>query len=273
MSHAIRVGILRSGHHGGLGIVRSLGRLGVPVYSVDAGWWEPAFSSRYCRGRFFLDTENGPAQESISRLLEIGQKVGGRPILIPTTDHGAIWVAEHAAALQEGYCYPRQDAALVRALCDKSRMQELARRSGVPTAQTVVPRSKADVEQFLETAIFPVMVKATDADRLRRRAGGTKFIIHTPLDLLDLYARAEDREAPNLMIQEFIPGDDWMFDGYFDRNSQCIFGVTGKKIRRFPVNTGVTSLGVCHRNQTVEQTTAALIKVLGYQGILDIGFR
>jgi predicted ATP-grasp superfamily ATP-dependent carboligase len=273
MNHATPVVILRSGHHGGLGIVRSLGRLGVPVYSVDADWWEPALTSRYCRGRFLLDTENLPAEESIPRILEIGRKIGGRPILIPTTDHGAIWVAEHAAALQAGYCFPRQDAALVPALCDKSRMQELARQSGVPTAQTVVPRSKQDVEQFLETAIFPVMVKATDADRLRRRAGGTKFIIHTPLELLDLYARAEDREAPNLMIQEFIPGDDWMFDGYFDRDSQCIFGVTGTKIRRFPVNTGVTSLGVCQRNQTVEQTTTAFMKAIGYQGILDIGYR
>ena len=56
-------------------------------------------------------------------------------------------------------------------------------------------------------------------------------------------------------------------------NSQCIFGVTGKKIRRFPVNTGVTSLGVCQRNQTVEQTTAAFMKAIGYQGILDIGYR
>ena len=273
MNHTTPVVILRSGHHGGLGILRSLGRLGVPVYSVDADWWEPAYSSRFCRGRFSLDTENLPAEESIARLLEIGQKVGGRPILIPTTDHGAIWVAEHADALQAGYRFLRQEAALVRALCDKSRMQDLARRSGVPTAQTVVPQSKQDVEQFLETASFPVMVKATDADRLRQRTGGTKFVIHNPLELLALYARAEDREAPNLMIQEFIPGDDWMFDGYFDRNSQCIFGVTGRKIRRFPVNTGVTSLGVCQRNQTVQQTTAAFMKAIGYQGILDIGFR
>ena len=56
-------------------------------------------------------------------------------------------------------------------------------------------------------------------------------------------------------------------------NSQCLFGVTGKKIRRFPVNTGVTSLGVCLRNQTVEKTTTEFMKAIGYQGILDIGYR
>ena len=69
-----RVVILRSGHHGGLGIVRSLGRLGVPVYCVDADRWEPAFSSRYCRGRLILNTDSGPARKSVARLLEIAQQ-------------------------------------------------------------------------------------------------------------------------------------------------------------------------------------------------------
>ena len=272
MNHATGVVILRAGHHGGLGIVRSLGRLGIPVYCVDAHW-EPAFSSRYCRGRFVLDTDNGRPKESVEGLLEIGCKLEGRPILIATTDRGAMWVAEHADALHEGFSFPYQDAALVRRLCDKGRMQELARLNGVPTAQGTVPQSKEDLEKFLEAARFPVMVKAIDADRLRRRAGGTKFVIHTPRELLDLYAKAKDREEPNLLIQEFIPGDDWMFDGYFDKNSQCIFGVTGKKIRRFPVNTGVTSLGVCHRNDTVEKTTIEFMKAIGYHGILDVGYR
>ena len=54
--------MLRSGHHGGLGIARSLGRLGVHVYSVDAARWEPAFSSRYCRGRFVLSLEDDTPQ-------------------------------------------------------------------------------------------------------------------------------------------------------------------------------------------------------------------
>jgi predicted ATP-grasp superfamily ATP-dependent carboligase len=108
---------------------------------------------------------------------------------------------------------------------------------------------------------------------LRRRAGGTKFVIQTRKELLELYAKAEDRESPNLLIQEFIPGDDWMFDGYFDENSDCLFGVTGKKIRRFPVHTGVTSLGICQRNETVRKTTADFMKAIGYRGILDIGYR
>ena len=71
-----------------------------------------------------------------------------------------------------GVSFQYQDGRLVRSLCDKSQMQELARRSGVATAQSVVPRSKEDVACIVETATFPVMVKAIDAERLRSRTGG-----------------------------------------------------------------------------------------------------
>jgi predicted ATP-grasp superfamily ATP-dependent carboligase len=245
----------------------------VPVYSVDAHRWEPAFTSRYCRRRFILNIGKYPADESLASLIEIGQKLGGRPILIPTTDQGAIWVAEHASILQERFCFPHLDVSLVRTLSDKGRMQELAHANGVPTAKGVIARSKKDVERFLETAAFPVMVKATDADRLRQRTGGTKFLIHTTRDLFALYAKAQDREESNLLIQEFIPGEDWMFDGYFDRNSECLFGLTGKKIRRFPARTGVTSLGICLHNEIVQKATTQFMKAIGYRGILDIGYR
>jgi predicted ATP-grasp superfamily ATP-dependent carboligase len=265
--------LLRLARHGGLGIVRSLGRLGVPVYCVDGGWWEPAFASRYCRGRFLLDFESGPADAAVERLCGIVRRVGGRPILVPTTDQAAAWVAENAKALGEEYRFPVPDPVLVHTLCDKSRMQELARRHGVDTAQSVTPRSEEDVRQFADSANFPVMVKETGGGRLRRRAGAGKFIVESRRDLLELYAKAGDADNPNLIIQEFIPGDDWMFDGYFDERSRCLFGISARKIRRFPVYTGVTSLGVCLTNDAVIGTTTAFMQAIGYRGILDIGYR
>src|ERR1043166_901526 len=45
--------ILRSVHHGGLAIARSLGRLGVPVYVLDSNSHAPSFSSRSYRGNIW----------------------------------------------------------------------------------------------------------------------------------------------------------------------------------------------------------------------------
>jgi predicted ATP-grasp superfamily ATP-dependent carboligase len=78
------------------------------------------------------------------------------------------------------------------------------------------------------------------------------------------------------MLQEYIPGGDdsiWMFNGYFDEESECLFGMTGRKIRQSPVHTGVTSLGVCLRNSVVDRLTKGFMKNIGYKGILDIGYR
>jgi predicted ATP-grasp superfamily ATP-dependent carboligase len=78
------------------------------------------------------------------------------------------------------------------------------------------------------------------------------------------------------MLQEYIPGGEdsvWMFNGYFDSRSECLFGVTGKKIRQSPVYTGATSLGICLKNNVVEEMTNTLMKRIGYKGILDIGYR
>ncbi len=170
------------------------------------------------------------------------------------TDHGPgvrLGGGKCGSAPPGSFASPAQDVALVETLCDKNRMQELARQHGVATAHSVAPRSKEDVARFIEDAVFPVMVKETGGGRLRRRAGGTKFVVRTARELTDFYAKAGDDRDPNLIIQEFIPGEDWMFNGYFDASARCLFGMTGKKIRRFPVNTGVTSLGMCVANETV----------------------
>jgi predicted ATP-grasp superfamily ATP-dependent carboligase len=120
------------------------------------------------------------------------------------------------------------------------------------------------------------MLKASDGLRLQARTGKKMVIVRSADELLEQYQRLEDPAAPNLMLQEYIPGDDdtiWMFNGYFDARSACVFGVTGKKLHQFPVHTGATSLGVCFENPAVRELTCRLMKAIGYRGILDIGFR
>ena len=78
------------------------------------------------------------------------------------------------------------------------------------------------------------------------------------------------------MLQEYIPGGEdanWMFNGYFNQNSDCLLASTGRKIRQNPPYAGVTSLGVVEANAPVAETTKRFMKAIGYRGILDIGYR
>jgi predicted ATP-grasp superfamily ATP-dependent carboligase len=268
------VTILRAVAHGPLGIVRSLGRLGVPVYVVDPDPRTPARFSRYCRRGFVRALD--PPEAAVHSLLEVARAIGTRSILIPTTDDAALLVADHADALAEGFVIVDLPRGLARALCSKKEMHELARRHGVPTAETVFPQSREDVLQFLARATFPLMLKGIDGLRLQRRAGARMFIVRDREELLRRYDAFEEPGEPNLMLQEYIPGGDdtvWMFNGYFDAGSECVFGITGKKIRQHPVSRGATTLGICLHNETVAELTRRFMKALGYRGILDIGYR
>jgi D-aspartate ligase len=268
--------VLMSGDHGPLGITRSLGRLGVPVYVIDPRRSTPSSFSKYCKGSYMWDIDSHSSSESLSFLESISRELSRRPILIPTTDPAAVFVADHLTRLSESFLIPELRPALVHGLSDKKQMYFLAKKHSVPTPETMFPSSKTDVLEFLDSATFPVMLKGIDGMRLWRRTGRKMFIVWSAGELLERYDAAEEPEFPNLMIQEYIPGGDdtiWMFNGYFSRSSDCLFGITGKKIRQCPIHTGATSLGICLENELVQQTTKMFMKGIGYQGILDIGYR
>ena len=263
-------------HHGGLGIARSLGRMGVRVYGVGADPAAPAFASRYCRGRFAWSFRDEDARRSVDFLLDLGRRIGSPALLIPTSDDLAMLVAEHADALESRFLFQRQDPALVRALSDKRELYHLCRRHGVPTPETLVPTSRAELFAFLAQTRFPVVLKGIDGLRLEARTGRKMVIVASPDELLDWYDRLEDPAHPNLMLQEYIPGGDdtvWMFNGYFDGDSECVAAFTGRKLRQHPIHTGSTSLGVCEHNDEVVALTSRFMKAIGYRGILDIGYR
>jgi len=263
-------------HHGTLGIARSLGRLGVPVHVMHSDLTHPVFSSRYIVRGYAWDFDRAPAELTVSQLVGLGHEIGGKPVLIPTSDDTAELVADHAAELAEVFRFQDNPPEVVRALSNKRALHALARRHGIPTAETTFPESIEEVRRFTETATFPVMLKASDGLRLQARTGKKMVIARSAEALLEWYQRLEDPANPVLMLQEYIPGGDdtiWMFDGYFDQSSDCVFGVTGKKLRQFPVHTGATSLGICLENAPTRDLTCRFMKAIGYRGILDIGFR
>ena len=58
-------------HHGGLGAIRSLGRLGVPVYGVHEDSLAPAARSRYLHGRWIWRPEPDDAHRVRAGLITL----------------------------------------------------------------------------------------------------------------------------------------------------------------------------------------------------------
>jgi len=250
--------------------------MGVPVYGIDDSSRAYGLRSRYCAGHFLYDFARTSAEELADFLGQTARKVGGKPILVPTFDSRNVFIEEHGPALAECFTFPRQPPGLVTRLYNKRSMYHLCKELDIPTAETLFPTNVEEVVEFLGGVRFPVVLKAIDGDRLERRGVFSIVIAKDRDELLDAFRRLDEPGYPNLMLQEYIPGEDdtiWMFNGYFDRESECRFGITGRKLRQNPVHTGMTSLGICLPNETVDLNTRRIAKAVGYRGIIDIGYR
>lgn len=266
--------------HVGVGLVRSLGRLGVRVYAVHPDAAAPSSRSRYCRHTFEWDIGRAPTQESISYLRDVARKIDDRAILIPTEDISCMFVADNAQALKDHFLFPPQTPGLAHGLSSKREMYSLCRRHGVPTPETYFPETREDVESFIATASFPVVLKVVETPVFNEedplRSGAGKTIARDANELLASYDRWRRSGYGDVLLQEYIPGGAdsvWMFNGYFDSRSDCLVGFTGRKLRQYPPDTGQTSLGLCVWNEVVAETTKKFFKKIGYRGIVDMGYR
>ncbi|RLU79499.1 ATP-grasp domain-containing protein [Streptomyces griseocarneus] len=263
-------------HHGGVGAIRSLGRLGVPMYAITEDRWTPAAVSRYLRGGFVWPTTGREgAEELVGGLLDIGRRIGCPTVLVPTDEEAAVLIAEHADQLSGSFLFPPVERELPRRLASKQGLHELCVEHGVPSPETLFPASFEEIEEYAGRARFPLVAKNREAFERRRRPavhGTTR--IGSPRELLSL-ARGWGPE-PSVILQEYLPreqAEDWIVHAYFDAESTPLAMFTGVKVRSWPPHAGMTANAYVVDNPELADMAAQFIKQIGFSGIIDLDWR
>lgn len=262
-------------HHGGLGVIRSLGRLGAPVYALQESRWAPAANSRYLRGRYIWSPDPEDTGRLLAGLRRLAEQIGRPAVLIPTDDAGSIFLAEHGDDLRPEFLFPSPPAGLPRRLAGKFSMYELCRESGIPCPQAMMADSWPAAEQFAGRAGFPLIAKLATPWRSGHGELRSTSIVTDARQLREIYDACQAGGA-ELMLQEFIPGGaghDWFFHGYCDADSVCRPAFTGVKERSYPAHAGLTCLGRSTANDQLRDQVTGMLTALGYRGILDLDLR
>lgn len=259
---------------GPLGVMRTLGRLGVPVFGIAhpglslSGW------SRYSAGGFAIGVGGRPVGKPEERVLEevlaAGRRLGQGTVLMGGSDEWSTFIARHREVLSGPFSFPSVSPELISALAGKDELYRLALAHGLPTPRIVVPTDVGEVDRIADGLTYPVMLKPV----LSRPSGQSKSVAAGAAELRAEYLRMDD--PGNVMFQEYIPGRDedvWIFNGYFDKDSRCLAAFTGQKIRQHPAHMGIASLGVNRYNQEVVDITTRFLGAVGYRGVVDIGYR
>ena len=268
--------ILALHDHGGLGAVRSLARIGVPVYATHPPGRTPATRSRLVRDRFPWSIDEAAPADTVEFLLDVGRRIGRPTVLFPSEDVSSILVAEHADALRERFILPEVPVELPRSLIDKRQLFEICRRTDIPVPETLAPATLAEVEQFARAASFPVVIKAIHGWRLRGRSERKTIIVHSADELLENHRVMAVDDDLNAVLQEYIPGGPdavWIYAAYANSDAEPLVAFVGNKLREYPVDTGVTTIAVNVANPDVAEAGRRFVGEVGYRGIIDLDFR
>jgi len=263
-------------HQSALGIIRSLGRVGIPVFAVQRQSCIPSGVSRYLAGRFLWRTAALDSSRFLEGMARIGKILDRPTILVAADDLSALLIAEHADELAAQFIFARPPASLPRTLANKRCLYELCHRLGIACPHTVFPQTREELPDLAAQFQFPVVVKATEPWLLPRGIKSTA-IVSGRQELIRYYDNFW-RQAPttNLMIQEMIPADcseDWFVHGYCDDQANPTAIFTGVKLRSYPAFAGPTTLGRAVGNDALQQQAINLFSAIGYRGIMDLDYR
>ncbi|MFF4136258.1 ATP-grasp domain-containing protein [Streptomyces mirabilis] len=263
-------------HHGGVGAIRSLGRLGIPMYAITEDRYTPAAASRYLRRAFVWPTTGTEEPERlVEGLLRIGARIGRPTVLVPTDEEAAVVIAEHQEELGERFLFPRVDAKLPRRLASKQGLHELCVEHGIPSPAAAFPQSYEEIVAFAESARFPIVAKNREAfvRRSQPAVNGTTRIA-TREGLLSLARDWGDQ--PGVILQEYLPreeAEDWIVHAYFDADSTPLAMFTGVKVRSWPPHAGMTANAYVVDNPELADLAARFIKQIGFSGVIDLDLR
>jgi predicted ATP-grasp superfamily ATP-dependent carboligase len=262
-------------NHAVLGVARSLGRLGVKVFTIDGrrGW--AGGRSRFVCGSAALDLLRASADQLLDA---VGRFVGGaaRALLLPVDDVAALFIEEELQDRGRGLA-PTRPPGLLRELTDKRALAALLGRLDIPTAASRSASSEDEVIDAARAFGFPAVLKAGDPVALRRTAGARSVTVaRSTEELLLAYRGLGPHGRAGALVQEHIGGEgatDWIFNGGFADGGRCHFHGTGVKLRQWPLGTGAATFGVCVPNPAVLGLSERLARGIGYEGVIDIDFR
>ena len=258
----------------GLGVVRSLGRRGIPVWVIKQGGHLVATTSRYvCRNISWPPKDE---QRQIDFLLDLADKhyLCGW-VLFPTDDYAVTLVSRNYEALASHYRLTVPPWEELRWACDKRLLHRLAHNLGVHQPWAAAPNSREELAA-LDHA-FPLILKPA----LRMEPGSLAvpkaWRIDDRASLLARYDQACTLIAPeNLIVQELVPGGG---ESQFSYAALCKDGVplasiVARRTRQYPMDFGQFSTYVetVDEPQVIEPSVR-LLKALRFTGLVEVEFK
>ena len=234
--------------YSGLGIVRGLGRRGIPVFALDPDRTQTGMTSRFCQARVIPRVEERE-EEHLDYLIRLTRSLPEKPVLFSTGDNTVCCYARHENSLQRHFRFAGPPAEIVRKTATKDALWRTASELGIPVPETHAPGSLDEVRAVAGTIPYPCIIKPAQPNSWHRRA------VQDSLRRIP----GEDRELLYFAFYRAADGRIWHF--------------SGRKERIVPAHFGSASFVVSMEAEDLDRVSITFLEKLGYRGLGGIEFK
>lgn len=264
--------LIVGGAHVSIGLARSLGRHGIPVWLLAD---HPiAKFSRYVQRSF--PWPGADHKDSIASIIDIATRYGLNGwVLLATGDEDMRVIAQNHALLAPHFRLVTAPWDTVQWMYDKRLTYQRAASLGINCAWSFAPRDLDEVRRL--DCRFPVVLKPACRTGLNDFTWAKAWKADDRATLLALYQRAAALVGNDaVIIQEWIPGNgetQFSYAGLWNRGD-AIVTLVARRTRQYPINFGRSSTFVETVEQDqVEKLACGFLKSLDYSGVVEIEFK
>jgi D-aspartate ligase len=282
-SAAILLG--NASYYGTLAAVRSLGRAGVKVVTVDP--------SMICHGRYSRYASQHltcPAFEESSAWAEwLSRKarIGPRRAIYATSDAVSFALARYRNELSADFELYQPGLDTVMSILDKGLLMQNAQAVGMETPPTWFPQDSAEAAKIAKDAGGTVLIKPRSqlAQRTQNKGCVVESREHRVQSIFDSYMKDQStnsefaKQYPVTMtplIQQYYPQaveNVYSLSGFREKIGRGVIMRAARKILQQPRRVGV---GLCFEPALVDpllaEQTKRLCERIGYYGVFELEF-
>jgi predicted ATP-grasp superfamily ATP-dependent carboligase len=265
--------IVIGGDYRGLGLARSLGRRGVPVWVLWEREERLATASRYVRRSLPICRHGEPLREELLRVAREESAAGWT--LFPTSDHTVAAIARDYDELAGMFRLTTPPWDVLHWAHDKRLTQQLAEQAGVQSPRTFFPADRGELTAL--ECEFPVILKPAVKEEFNRFTAAKAWRVDDRRSLVARYDEACLLVPPEtIMVQELIPGDGRC---QFSFAALCSAGkplasVVARRTRQFPSDFGRASTFVESIDEpAVSAEAQRLLAQMGVTGLVEVEFK
>jgi predicted ATP-grasp superfamily ATP-dependent carboligase len=265
--------IIVHAHTAGLGVIRALGEMNVPVTVMHYENIEIGHLSRFVNEKIRVPDPRASEKDFIDTILDQAKKLKGG-LLLPCNDYTVVAISRHKKKLEKFYKVAIPEWEITRKTIIKKYTYDLAEKLGVPFPKTCVLKSEEDIKKVNSHISYPCIMKPCEGHKFYDTYGKKMVMVKNEQELMDSYNKVSGLGL-DVMAQEFIPGDDSHgvnYNSYFWEGAP-LAEFTAEKVRSAPPFLGFPRVVISKDLTDVVALGRRLLRGIGFYGYSCMEFK